>query len=302
MWFKNLRLYQFTEEFTVTAEELNEALAANAFQPCGKLDPVRFGWVPPLGRHGSEYVHSANGYTMICAKRQEKILPAAVINEALEERVFEIRQEEGRPVGRKERQTLKDEIAFELMPKALAKSSLTFAYLAPQDGLLVVNASSAKRAEDLLTALREALGSLRVVPVTPANTPTQVMTHWVKTHELPPLFELGGECEFYSGSDERTIRCKNQDLTADEIRTHIETGMFSKRLSLVWNEAINFVVDEQFAVKKLKFEDKIQSKAEDINAETAAEQFDAEFSVMTIELSAFITDLLAAFGGKSTAQ
>src|SRR5690625_644650 len=158
MWFKNLRLYRFTETCTLTPE----ALLKNPFHPCGKMDTKRSGWSPPLGHQGTEYVQAAHGYMMICSKRQEKLLPAAVVNEHLEEKVQEIQAEEGRPVGRKERQTLKDEIIFSLLPQAFSKSARDFAYIAPLEGLIVVNAASAKRAEDLLSQLRESLGSLRV--------------------------------------------------------------------------------------------------------------------------------------------
>lgn len=302
MWFKNLRLYRFTEDFTLAPDALSAALAEHSFQPCGKLDQLRYGWVPPLGRHGSEYVHCANGYIMICAKRQEKILPAAVINEALEDKVQQISEEESRHVNRKERQTLKDEVIFSLMPKAFAKSSLDYAYIAPRDGLLVVNSASAKRAEDLLSALREALGSLTVIPVSPNITPTQIMTQWLHASAPPSGFELGEECELQAGKDGRVIRCKNQDLTADEIRSHLDTGMFVKQLAVTWNEAIHCVLNDELAIKRLKFEDTIQAKADDRNPESAAEQFDVDFAVMTLELSAFINALFTAFGGEDKSQ
>lgn len=298
MWFKNLRLYRLTEQWTLTPEELNERLGEFSFNPCGNLDMMRYGWVPPLGRHGSEYVHAAGGYIMICAKKQEKILPAAVVNEQLEEKAIAISEAESRSVGRKERQTLKDEIIFSLLPKAFTKSSLDFAYIATQEGLIVVNASSAKRAEDLLSALREALGSLRAIPVTPKNIPTQVMTHWLRDAQLPPEFELREECELQAGKDGRVIRCKNQDLYADEIRSHLDSGMFVNKVAITWKETIHCIIDDQLAIKRLKFEDKIQEQANDRNPESKAEQFDADFAIMTLELKTFIGALLKAFGGE----
>jgi recombination associated protein RdgC len=259
---------------------------------------MRYGWVPPLGRHGSEYVHAANGYIMICAKKQEKILPAAVVNEQVEEKAIAISEAESRNVGRKERQTLKDEVIFSLLPKAFAKSSLDFAYIATQDNLIVVNAASAKRAEDLLSALREALGSLRAIPIAPQNIPTQVMTHWLRDAQLPTEFELGEECELQAGKDGRVIRCKNQDLHADEIRSHLDSGMFVNKVAITWKEAIHCVIDDQLAVKRLKFDDKIQEQTNDRNPESKAEQFDADFAIMTLELKVFISALLNAFGGE----
>ena len=54
MWFKNLQVYRFTKPFDMTPEELSEALQTKEFQPCGSQDLSRYGWVPPLGHHGTD--------------------------------------------------------------------------------------------------------------------------------------------------------------------------------------------------------------------------------------------------------
>ena len=297
MWFKNLRLYRLTEQWSHTTDSLNTALESFRFNPCGSLDILRYGFVSPLGRHGSEYIHVTNGYIMVCAKKQEKILPSSVINEQLDEKANAIGEAESRSVGRKERQTLKDEIIFSMLPKAFAKSSLDFAYIAPQEKLIIVNSSSAKRAEDLLSKLREALGSLRCIPMTAKNLPTQVMTHWLHTGDVPAELVLGEECELQAGKDGRVIRCKKQDLTANEMLNHINSGMFVSKLALTWKESISCVIDDQLAIKRLKFEDVISDKANERNPESKAEQFDADFAIMSGELKIFIAALLTAFGG-----
>ncbi len=299
MWFKNLRLFRLTEEWTISTEELNTKLAEFSFNPCGSLDPLRYGFEFPLGRHGSEFVHVTNGFIMICAKKQEKILPGGVIKEALEEKVQAISDAESRPVGRKERDALKDEIIFSLLPKAFTRSSLDYAYIAPNEKLIVVNSSSAKRAEDLLSKLREALGSLRCLPISPKNLPTQVMTHWLRESKAPHQFELGEEVELQATKDGRVVRCKKLDLTAAEIRNHLDSGMHVSKIALVWKESISCIIDDQLGIKRLKFEDVISDKANDRNPETKAEQFDADFAIMAMELNHFINALLAAFGGES---
>ena len=122
--------------------------------PCGSQDTTRSGWVPPLGRHGSEFVHATSGFLMICCKRQDKLLPAAVDNEALEEKVLQFEEREARKLPAKERRSLKDEVIFSLLPKAFARSSLQFAYIAPKDNLLVVNATQG------WSVLRRTVGSV----------------------------------------------------------------------------------------------------------------------------------------------
>jgi recombination associated protein RdgC len=299
MWFKNLQIYRFTKPFEMTAEALAEQLQEQAFQPCGSLDISRYGWVPPLGHHGTEYVHAANGYIMICAKKQDKVLPAAVINEQLAEKIQEIQTAQGRSVGRKERLNLKEEISFSLLPRAFTRSTQQFAYIDPREGLLVINAASVKRAEDLLSCLRETLGSLPVLPITAKNLPQQVMTNWLKTGHLPKGFELGHECELRDPSDEGgVIRCKHQDLSSADINNHIKSGMFVSKLGLHWDGGVDCMVDEHLAIRRLRFDDIIQEKASQHDAQDVAEQFDIDFSIMTLELSAFIAAVIKIFGGE----
>jgi recombination associated protein RdgC len=300
MWFKNLRVYRLTKEFTLTAEKLNELLEPAAFVPCGSQDVARYGWVPPLGRHGSELVHSTNGYLMVCAKKQEKVIPAAVVNEMVEEKALIISEKESRNVGRKERQNLKDEVLLEMRPKAFARSRLQYAYIAPQDGWVVVNASSAKAAEELLENLREALSSLAVVPLAAKNIPQQTMTHWLTAPEAPAQFEFGHECELRDPKDSGSvIRCKNQDLVAEEIHNHLVAGLQVHKLGLVWKEHVELMVDDQLSIKRLKFGDEVLEKADSREAEDAVQSFDNDFAVMTVEISALLKDLLEAFGGAS---
>jgi len=299
MWFKNLRLFRLAGPFTLTAEELDEKLAPAAFVPCGKQDLQRYGWVSPLGPEGQMLVHAAGGYMMISARRQEKILPAGVIKEQLEERLAQIQQDEGRPVGRKERDQLKDEIIFSLLPQAFTKSAVDYAYIDCRRGLIVVNSASANRAEILLSTLREALGSLPAVPLTPAQPATSVMTHWLQSGDLPADFTLGDECELRATSDERVIRGRRLDLHDDQLQQHLATGMYVKQLAIEWKEQIRCVLDENLACKRLKFADALLDSADADGSDTAAERFDQEFAIMTLELSAFIEALIQAFGGEA---
>ncbi len=299
MWFKNLLIYRFTKPFTLTPEDIDEKLADKAFKPCGSQDLSSCGWVSPLGAQGSELVHAANGRIMLCLQRQDKILPAAVVNEVLADKVAEIEERDGRKPGRKERTELKDEIVFELLPRAFSRSGRQFAYIDPKAGLLVVNSSSLKRAEEMLSLLRESLGSLPLVPVKAKNQVQNTLTQWLNEGAAGAGFELGGECELRDASDESAvIRCKHQDLGSKEINSHLQAGMYATKLELSWVGGIEFILDEQLAVKRLRFSDLIMDKAGEVDADSAAEQFDVDFTIMAGEFEAFIPALLAALGGE----
>lgn len=306
MWFKNLRVYKLTDPISLEPGfDLADCLAEEHFMECGSLDNMRFGFVPPMPG-GIAFTHEALGFTMICARKQEKILPSGAINELLDQKVKAISEAESRSVGRKERQSLKDEVIFSLLPKALTKSTLHYAYIDHKEGLIFVNGASAKSAEDLLSKLREALESLRCIPFMPAIQPSKHMVKFIVAGDGEQFghssFDLGETVELKAGKDERVIRAKKQDLGADEILAHINSGMYVSKLALDWKEAIQFTIDESFAIKGLKFADKISEKANDRNPESKAEQFDADFAVMTTELRAFFKDLVDAFGGEASAE
>jgi recombination associated protein RdgC len=303
MWFKNLQIYRFTQPFELDATTLGQQLQEQAFVPCGSQDTTRSGWVPPLGRHGSEFVHATNGYLMLCAKRQDKLLPAGVINEELEQKALEIEAREARQLPRKERRALRDEVYFSLLPRAFVRSSLQYAYIAPREQLLIVDAASAKRAEDLLQDLRDALGSLSVIPLVSKQQPIEVMTRWLSQGRCESGFDAGEECELRDNANvSSVIRCKNQDLATAEIVNHLKAGMHVSKLALNWQQRLEFVLDEKLVVRRLRFADMVQEQASEIEADDAAAQFDVDFSIMALELSAFLKDLTAAFGGTEPAD
>ena len=62
------------------------------------------------------------------------------------------------------------------------------------------------------------------------------------------------------------------------------------------------ILDDQLAVKRLKFDDVISEKANERNPESKAEQFDADFAIMAGELKNFIRALTNAFGGEIEAN
>ncbi|WP_289102852.1 recombination-associated protein RdgC [uncultured Marinobacter sp.] len=300
MWFRNARIFRFTKPFDISAEALEEKLQADAFKPCGPQETTRQGWVPPLGKHGDQLAHSANGYHLIALRKEEKILPGPVVKEAVEERAEAIEVEQGRKVRKKEKEEIKEQVMLEMLPQAFSRNRRCFAYLAPQDGVLVVDAGSAKQAEDLASTLRKSLGSLPVRPPAVEQAPAFTFTGWLnESIDHPATIVLGSECELKDPSEDGgVVRCKGLDLKADEIRNHLETGMQVTKLALTWDDNVSFVLDEELGIRRLKFGETLQDQLDDVDADDALAKFDAAFTIMTLELSRLIPGLLEALGGE----
>ena len=299
MWFKNLRLFRLTQPLELSGEQLEEVLASNAFRPCGSLELATMGWAAPLGKHGEALTHSQGRRHMLCLRKQERVLPAAVVREALEEKVAEIERKEGRPVHRKERTALRDELTMTLMPKAFLRSSHVFGYLDLQDGWLVVNAASDKKAEEFGSLLRRSLGSLPAVPPVVKESPAIVMTEWVDGNRLPANFVLGDSCKLKDpDADGGSANLKKIDIGSEEVLQHLRAGKRVVELELEWNRRFTCKLGDDLSVKRLHFTDIVHEHLDDYNTEDAAARFDADFAIMTGELAPFLERLLEVFGGE----
>lgn len=297
MWFKNLCVYELIEGFALTAEALEQKLAQLAFQPIGRSEPAVQGWVPPLGRQARQLVHAANDALLLCLQRESRILPPAVIREVLEERVAECEEREMRKVGRREKNRLKEEITAELLPQSFTCTKRSFGYIDVANGWLVVDAASWRQAEELTEQLRAALGTLPIRALQAEVNPQSVMTRWLAHDRAPRDIELGEEAVLEDPQkDGAEIRAKRQDLAAGEIKNHIKAGKHPRRLAATWDQRLACILDADLSVKRLKFLDIVQEDAGDREPETAAERFDADFALMTLELRRFIPRLLELFG------
>ncbi len=301
VWFKNLQLFKFAEPFALSADALAEALATQAFHPCGDHQPSSRGWVSPLGEEGG-LVHVVGRCSRVVLRREQKNLPASVVKRRAAERAEAIAAREARPVGRKERRELEEALTLELLPQAFTTLRDTAAYVDADNGWIGVETRSRKQAEEFLSFLRQTLGSLPVKPFATRVLPTLAMTEWLRSGSVPGAFVVQGDCELRDPLNEGgSVKCKNQDLFSEEVRNHLEQGKEVIKLAVSWGERLGLVIDEELGVSRIKFLDLLADELAEQNAEDRAAAMDGEFALMCGEFARLVPDLLDAFGGDADA-
>ena len=301
LWFKSVQIYRMSRDIALDAAEMQRQMAQFVFSPCGSQDMAKTGWVSPMGKFGTEkLVHAAGQQLLICAKREEKILPAPVIKQELADKVEQLQNEQHRKLKKTEKDSLKDEVLHSLMPRAFSRFTQTFMWIDLDNRLIMVAAVSTKKAEDMLALLRKSLGSLPVVPLTMEMPIELTLTEWVRSGQTPAGFALQDEAELKAILEEGgTIRCKKQALVSDEISSHIENGKLVTQVSMDWQERVSFQINDAFTLKKMKPSDSLADQNDDIEREDIAARFDADFILMTSEYSALIANLISALGGEA---
>ena len=301
MWFKNLHFFTFTRPFELSEDQLEAHLAEHLFTPCASTEQSHFGWVNALGKHGHSTVHSVNGNFLLCARKEEKILPAPVIKDMIEAKIAQLEVEQARSATKKEREQFKEDIIFELLPRAFSRVTDTHAYINAEHNLIVVNSSSRGKAEDILALLRKVIGTLPVTSVSPETAPDELMTDWLNDKSIGDNFTLGMEAEFHAlGDDGAVVRVKNQDLDSAEIKTHLDADKYVVKLALEWDEAMSFILCDDLSIKRLKFFDVLQEQNDDIDSDDVLAKLDADFALMAGEINRLINDLLTEFNVKAT--
>nr|DAU95933.1 MAG TPA: putative exonuclease [Caudoviricetes sp.] len=291
MWFKQCQAYRLpeTQNATVLAAALDEHRFA---PPCG-LDWFGDGFTVPQP-FGDELVFAANKTLGISLKREERVLPGAVIKTALDEKITKIEAEEARKVGRKERQELKEQIVDELLPRAFTRASHTEAVLA--GGYLLVNQTGTK-AETLLGHLREALGGLPAHPTFTRHSVSELMNQWLLRGEADGQFELGDYVALVGAGDMAPeVRIKREDVTAGEVVQHVKNGKRVVELGLVWRESVELVLTQDLTLKRIQYLDVLQEEAESHSDDAAGNAFASQI-IMAHALTGILDELAELLGG-----
>lgn len=274
------------------AEQIEQAIAQQAFVPCQPSQIKSQGWVPPRGENEGSLIEQVDGHIILTHQVESKSIPASATQKRVNEIVAHIEQTTGRKPGKGERKEIKEQAFFELLPRAFTRISKTIVWLDVRNGFLVLGASSQSKADDIATLLAKALDWLNLSLLHTRVSPAAAMTHWLGTGEAPDGFSIDRECELKSLDEMKSVvRYTRHTLDIDEVRQHIGDGKVVTRMATTWVDRVSFVLTDALQLKKIAFHDVTFSDAGESG-------FDTDVAIMTGELSAMIPDLIEVLGGE----
>ena len=293
--FKNVIMYRIGADWSATVADMEAGLDGARFVECGASQEKSIGWTEPRGEANGPLVEAIGGQLIFKLKIETRALPGSVITKKANERVAHIEATTGRKPGKKETREIKDDIKLELMPLAFSKESAVWVWIDPDAMLLVIDAGSQGRADEVVTMLVKCLSGLAVKLIDTKVSPTAAMSEWLITQEAPAGFTVDRECELKAADESKAVvRYTRHPLDNDEVRGYVESGKLPTRLAMTWDSRVSFMLTEGLQVKKLTFLDVVFEGT----SAGKADSFDADVAIATGELRKLLPDLLETLGGE----
>jgi len=293
--FKNLIVYRIAAGWSVGAAQMQESLEKARFVECGATQPISSGWVEPRGVAHAPLAEVVAGQLLLKLATEQKVLPAAVVKRRVDEMAAQIEKSSGRKPGKKQKKELKEDAVLELLPQAFTKQAAINVWLDAQHMLLLIDASSPARADEVVSLLVKSFEGLSISHVATVESAAVAMTRWLASGEPPAGFTVDRECELKSADEMKSVvRYARHPLDTDEVRRYVNEGKLPTKLALTWQGRVSFLLTDTMQIKKIAFLDGVFEGSKPGKDEA----FDADAAIATGELRQLIPDLIDALGGE----
>lgn len=295
-WYKTLSIYSLASDFTLDIEQFEAGVKANHLRECNSSNEFTFGFVPHIAG-GELWVHKVDNCIAVKAAKEVRIVNGAVLKQTLDKKVAEIEKKEDRKVGRKERADYKDEVLYSLRATAPTKQDFIECYIDLKARILVINSSNDGMIDLLYKWLITAnSNSFPALPLAPQSLPSLVMSDWLSKNSVPASLETGEYVKLTDNSEDKpSIEFKKLEPLSDDITRHIDQGMSVQSLGLRYDSKMSFVLSSGLIVSKLKFDDVLKEQAFNDSQGGAADDMDATFSIMTLQIRDFFNSFKSWF-------
>lgn len=182
----------------------------------------------------------------------EKVVPPSTIKQETAKLVAEEAERTGKKVKKYREQEIKVAVTDDLVGRALTKLTEVDGYFA--DGYLIVNTSSIKICELIISAIRESLTSFVCEPIWTEKSPQHVLAEaMLGNNMLADCLAITDNVALFDlGTPATTVRTTSHPMDEDVLQ-HVRNGMQVQSISLDMNARLEFVLTNKLQVRSIKF-------------------------------------------------
>jgi recombination associated protein RdgC len=302
MLFKTVKFAKLLK-FDIDYDSLQSKLKDLNYVPATPNQESSVGWVSPFGDDADVMTLSQGKAHFLKLKIEEKKVPASAIKNELELKIKALREKDPAiKVSKSEKNSMKEEIKFSLLPKVLPSYSYIDCYVDIENELLVVNTTSDKKWEVITGRLGDILGDdFEFEYFTPETDTSDAMTYWISEWDIPTGFQAGDECKLKDMGEEKTeITYKKHDLNDEKIQNYL-SSMKVIKVAMELTDEISFLIDAAMCLSGVKFLDVYKEKRKEDLASNEDEsrahaiELDVDFAIMRGAFKDFLPKVVGMF-------
>lgn len=302
--FRNLRIWQLDQPWTLSGEQLAEALEGARFRPCAPGQAETMGWIEVLEDHGLQ--REISDASVLRVRVQERVVPTKAVAEAVQERAAAIEAREGGPVRGARRRELADEVRAQMLAKAPTQSARHWLIIDRASGLIMIDTATVATCEAILSLLRGSLGSLPLRPLAFTRPIDGVLTQWVRAEvpgDLPQGVTLGDWLDLEHPMDTANkVRFRGQPLNYYEVFPALDRGMRVTALEIIVDvgveEPVRCVLGEDASLRRVRLPWEMGGN---FGEDDAVARLDADLLLVVGGFRHLFERLFPALGGRAAA-
>ena len=236
-----------------SAELLEGHLKEHDFCEAMRLQTRAVGFVPR--EDFGPFIETFPGGIAFTLRIDQKLIPTSVVRAEVDRRAKEIFAQQGRKVGKAERKQLRGEVIDAFAANALIQTTLITAFHHTESNYLIVPTTSAKLAQEVVSQLVHACGSVKTTTINVSSVKqglTTRMRAWLQGDvENFEGMEPNNVATLESGSYRVTVKMDELDSARAGLTEAFDRGFEVKSLGLEIFDVGTFTLTSDFRLRSI---------------------------------------------------
>jgi len=249
MWLKQFNVYKISFDFE---NDLAPQLAEHGLSPCPPHARMSFGW-KELGEQ--LYCQSIQNFSVCYFAKEERILPQAVLSHMVETKARQIQDSRGFPLKKHEKQQLKQDTEFDLLPKAFCVQKQHIILFDKGRQLMYVQASGQAQIDLIISLIHKTIaGSIEIQGLNPKDNILHLWQDWLKQPELMPAnLQLADKLALIDeDNQQKQLKCQGYNWSEENAHDLLDKGLIPNEMSFIWRELIQFHLSPKLQFKRVQ--------------------------------------------------
>jgi len=302
MLFSKVKFFKINKDFPIDEKSLSQSLNAHLFTKIEKTQISTQGFVNPFNQFANNPVYGVSGSFLVTLREDSKSIPPSAVKRKTDYRVRELEKKKGEAASKEDKLEIKEQVLSEMIsafPLDFIKTKYINAIIFPSEQYIAIDSVSTKDCESMKGMLKASIGALPVIDYECDSMPSSVMTSWLQDEEnVPDELTILQECQLKDDVDERgaVVHCKNQDLSAEEVESHLDAGKVAVMIAVEWNDSLKFKLKEDLTIQGISYSELMKERLKDDCGDGAASsRFDAELALTVESLRMLAPNILQIF-------